>query len=116
MTLHYLLVRDQEPELRRRMKELAQTRIRYGYRRHCVAQTRRLAMGGQAVPSHLYREVELQLRLITLPKRHKMAAQRRQRHAATRLRSGEVCSMDFVADQFCNGGKSRILTMVDVFV
>lgn len=30
-TLYYLPVRDARPELRRRMKELAQTRIRYGY-------------------------------------------------------------------------------------
>jgi len=111
-TLYYLPVRDARPELRRRMKELAQTRIRYGYRRLHVLLKREGWQLGRKQCYRIYREEELQLRS-KLPKRRKMVVQRRQRFAATR--PGEVWSMDFVADQFGNGGKFRILTVVDIF-
>lgn len=111
-TLYYLPVRDPRPELRRRMKELAQIRIRYCYRRLHVLLKREGWQLGRKQCYRIYREEELQLRS-KLPKRRKMVVQRRQRHAATR--QGEVWSMDFVADQFGSGGKFRILTVVDVF-
>ncbi len=111
-TLYYQPVRDPRPELRLRMKELAQTRIRYGYRRLHVLLKREGWQLGRKQCYRIYREEELQLRS-KLPKRRKMVIQRRQRFAATR--PGEVWSMDFVADQFGNGGKFRILTVVDVF-
>lgn len=111
-TLYYLPVRDPRPELRRRMKELAQTRIRYGYRRLHVLLKREGWQLGRKQCYRIYREEELQLRS-KLPKRRKMVVQRRQRFAATR--PGEVWSMDFVADQFGNGGKFRILAVVDIF-
>ena len=61
-TLYYLPVRDARPELRRRMKELAQTRIRYGYRRLHVLLKREGWQLGRKQCYRIYREEELQLR------------------------------------------------------
>jgi putative transposase len=60
----------------------------------------------------LYSEEQLQLRS-KLPRRRKMIVQRAQRIRPSR--AGEAWAMDFVSDQMADGGKFRILTVVDVY-
>jgi len=94
------------------MKEIANTRTRFGYRRVHVMLKREGWQVGRSQAYRLYREEQLQLRS-KLPKRRKMVVQRQQRIQASA--PGQVWTMDFVADEFGNGEKFRMLTVVDVF-
>ena len=98
--------------LEKRMKEICETRVRYGYRRGHVL----LRREGWAVnvkrTRRMYNELGLQLRSKT-PKRRVKAALRADRTPPSR--SNEVWAMDFVHDQLATGGKLRILTEIDTF-
>ena len=104
--------KDRREGLRLRMKEIANTRIRFGYRRVHVMLKREGWQVGQSQAYRLYREEQLQLRS-KLPKRRKMVVQRQQRIQASA--PGQVWTMDFVADKVGNGEKFRMLTVVVVF-
>ena len=104
--------KDRREGLRLRMKEIANTRIRFGYRRVHVMLKREGWQLGRSQAYRIYREEQLQLRS-KLPKRRKMVVQRQQRVQARA--PGEVWTIDFVADEFGEGGKFRMLTVVDVF-
>jgi putative transposase len=109
---YYRSVKDPRHDLRARMRELAQARIRYGYRRIHVLLKRDGWRLGKNQMYRLYREEQLQLRS-KLPKRRKMVVVRRER---VRPRApNEVWSLDFVSDQLANGTRFRALTVVDVF-
>lgn len=109
---YYKSRKDRREDLRSRMRDIANTRVRYGYRRIHVLLRREGWALGRSQAYRLYCEEQLQLRS-KLPKRRKMAVQRRQRAAATA--ANDAWTMDFVADQFSTGHKFRILTVVDVF-
>ena len=98
--------------LTERIKAIAATRVRYGYRRIQVL----LRREGWAVNIkrvyRLYREMGLQLRNKT-PKRRVKAKLRENRQSATRV--NETWAMDFVHDQLATGRKLRVLTIVDTF-
>jgi len=94
------------------MKELAQTRVRYGYRRLQVLLQREGWTVGKNLAYRLYTEEGLQLRS-KRPRRRKMAVTRRERYVPTR--PNQAWSMDFVSDQLTNGTRIRALTIVDVF-
>lgn len=94
------------------MRDIAQTRVRYGYRRVHVLLKREGWRVSRNRVYRLYAEEQLQLRS-KLPKRRKMVVSRRQRCAPTR--PNEVWSLDFVADQLADGTRLRALTVVDVF-
>jgi putative transposase len=112
-SVHYYRSRkDPRLGLRARMREIAQTRIRYGYRRIHVLLRREEWRAGKHLVYRLYCEEKLQLRC-KRPKRRKMAVARRERLQARRL--NEVWAVDFVADQLVNGSRFRALTVVDVF-
>ena len=111
-TYHYRSRRAGQAELTERIKEIAATRVRYGYRRIHVLLRRD---GWQVNPKRvyrLYRELGLQLRNKT-PKRRVKAKLRDDRRPATR--SNETWAMDFVHDQLATGKKIRVLTVVDTF-
>jgi len=109
---YYCSSKDPQFALRARLRELAQVRIRYGYRRlHVLLRREGWAVGKKRV-YRLYCEEALQLRS-KLPRRRRMAVTRRERYAPTR--PGQAWSLDFVADQLVNGQRFRILTVVDVF-
>lgn len=102
--------RDPEIALRMRLRELAETRVRYGYRRLHVLLQRE---GWQANHKKIYRiygEEGLSIRTRS-PKRRR----------ASRYRSGrsEICAvndcwaMDFVSDRLYDVRPFRILTIVD---
>jgi putative transposase len=107
-TYHYRSRRAGQAELIERIKEIAATRVRYGYRRIHVLLRRD---GWRVNPKRvyrLYRELGLQLRNKT-PKRRVKAKLRDDR------RANETWAMDFVHDQLATGRKLRVLTIVDTF-
>ncbi|WP_420796208.1 IS3 family transposase [Burkholderia gladioli] len=109
---YYRSVKDPRPELRSRMREIAYTRVRYGYRRVHVLLRREGWQLGRNQAYRLYCEEQLQLRS-KLPKRRKMVVTRMAKIVP--VKPNDAWSMDFVADQLADGSKFRTLTVVDVF-
>ena len=111
-TYHYRSRRTGQAQLTERIKEIAATRVRYGYRRiHVLLRREGWRVNAKRV-YWLYREMGLQLRHKT-PKRRVKAKLREDRRPATR--SNETWAMDFVHDQLATGTKLRVLTIVDTF-
>ena len=104
--------RDPRLELRQRMHEIAQTRIRYGYRRIQIMLRREGWPISRNLVYRLYREEGLALRS-QRPRRRKMVVHREARVKPSR--PNQVWSLDFVHDQLSGGQKFRILTVVDVY-
>ncbi|MGH9917414.1 MAG: IS3 family transposase, partial [Nitrososphaerales archaeon] len=97
--------------LRQRVRDLAHTRVRFGYRRILMLLKRE---GWDVGKNRLYRvyiEENLALRR-KRPWRHVSAAHRLERRPATT--PNEVWGMDFVADQLADGRRIRALTVVDL--
>jgi putative transposase len=104
--------RDPRLELRQRMHEIAQTRIRYGYRRIQIMLRREGWPISRNLVYRLYREEGLALRS-KRPRRRKMVVHREARIKPSR--PNQAWSLDFVHDQLSGGQKFRILTVVDVY-
>jgi putative transposase len=98
--------------LRKRIREIAETRVRYGYRRIHVLLRREGWKINHKRTYRLYCEEDLQMRSKT-PKRRVSAKLREDRRPASA--PGEVWAMDFLADQLFNGQRIRVLTIVDNF-
>ena len=111
-TYRYRRHRDSRTALRQRINELAQTRVRYGYRKIRVLLTREGWAVGKQLVYRLYREEGLTLRHRP-PRRRKAAAVRGHRAPVTR--PNDAWTLDFVADQLANGHRIRALTVVDVW-
>ncbi len=109
---HYKSRRPGQAVLEQRIKEICQTRVRYGYRRVHVLLCREGWRLNHKKTYRLYREMGLQLRNKT-PKRRVKAKLREDRKVATR--PNETWAMDFVHDQLATGRKIRVLTVVDTF-
>lgn len=109
---YYRSRKDPKTALRHRMRELAEVRIRYGYRRLHVLLRREGWTLGKDQTYRLYTEESLQLRS-KRPRRRKMAVARRERYVPKR--PNQAWSMDFVADQLVDGTRFRALTIVDVY-
>lgn len=98
------------------MRELAQVRVRDGYRRLHVLLKREGWELGRNQTYRLYCKKQVQLRS-KRPKRRKMAVSRVSRVSRITPRSAnEAWSMDVVADQLADGSKFRSLTIVGVFM
>jgi putative transposase len=104
----------QEPRtaLRLRIREIAQTRVRYGYRKIRVLLNREGWKVGKKLVYRLYREEGLILRHKPR-KRRRASLHRRERFRPTA--PNQVWSLDFVADQLADGRRFRALTILDVF-
>jgi putative transposase len=95
-----------------RIREIAQTRVRYGYRKILVLLRREGWEVGKSLMQRLYGEEGLGLK--QRPKRRRRAAE----HARERVRvteANQVWSLDFMADQLTDGRRFRVLTIVDVY-
>src|SRR5215813_2238591 len=103
--------RDPQTELRVRLRDLASTRIRYGYRRLTVLLRREGWHVNTKRVYRLYREEGLELRI---KRRAKRAAQARIRLTEARY-ANQRWSMDFVSDRLVDGRWFRILTVVDQY-
>jgi len=98
--------------LEARIKEICQTRVRYGYRRIHVMLQRDGWKVNQKKVRRIYNELGLQLRNKT-PKRRVKAKLRDDRQEA--VQPNETWAMDFVHDQLATGKKIRVLTVDDTF-
>lgn len=93
-----------------RIKEIAATRVHYGYRRVHVMRKREGWPDNHKRVYRLYQAEGLSLRL-KRPKRNKSARLRQPKQMATTI--NEIWSMDFVADELFDGRRLRALTVVD---
>jgi putative transposase len=110
-TLRYQSRKVFDEVLRHRLRELAGTHVRYGYRRLTVLLRREGWRVNAKRIYRLYREEEL---LVRTKQRRKMA--RRQRvSSGIAVRPNHCWSMDFVSDKLADGRSFRILTVVDQF-
>ncbi len=111
-TYQYRSRRDPRTALRQRLRELTQSRVRYGYRKILVWLKREGWNVGKKLVYRLYQEEGLALRPRSV-RRHKAVVTRRELVRLTR--PNEVWSLDFVADQLADGRRFRALTVLDVF-
>ena len=110
-TLRYIAQRDPQQALRRRRRELAAVRVRFGYRRLTVLLRREGWRVNAKRVWRLYREEGLTVRTT---RRKKLAGRARvppSRATAPQQR----WSMDFVHDRLVDGRPVRILTAIDQF-
>jgi putative transposase len=98
--------------LRKRMREIAETRVRYGCRRIFTLLRREGWRDNHKRVHRLYRLEGLNLRS-KRPHRKRAAAHRLDRPELSSIH--QCWSMDFVADQLFDGRKIRALTVVDNF-
>ena len=109
---HYKSRRPEQAGLERRIREICETRVRYGYRRvHVLLEREGWAVNIKKT-YRIYRELGMQLRRKT-PKRRVKAKLREDRGVA--IGPNDVWAMDFVHDQLATGKKLRVLTIVDTF-
>jgi putative transposase len=110
-TMNHRSRRDPQTALKLRLRELAATRVRFGYRRLTVM----LRREGWAVNAkRIYRLYTADGLAVRTKVRKKIARRTRvPSHSATR--PNEKWSMDFVAARLLDGRWFRVLTVVDQF-
>ena len=96
--------------IRARIKEIAETRVRYGFERIHVLLRREGWRDNHKRTYRIYKEEGLNLRS-KRPRRNKAAAHREKHPLLTS--ANECWSMDFVADALFDGRRFRALTIVD---
>lgn len=106
----YQSVRQEATALVMRIREIANTRVHYGYRRVHVMLKREGWQDNVKRVYRLYQEQGLSLRM-KRPKRNKSARLRQPKHVVTAM--NQIWSMDFVADALFDGRTLRALTVVD---
>ena len=111
MTLRYEHHRDPQEALRVRLRELAGSRVRYGYRRLTVLLKRE---GWQVNAKRIYR-LYTEEGLIVRTQKRRERAQRQRVPLGQAVRPNQKWSMDFVAQRLPDGRWIRVLTVVDQF-
>ena len=111
-TYRYEGRQEQWTELRMRMREIAQTRVRYGYRMIRVLLNREGWKVGKDLVYRLYKEEGLGLRKRPAGRR-RAVVHRQERFRPTG--PNQVWAMDFVSDQLCDGRRFRSLMIVDIY-
>ena len=110
-SVRYKSRRPDDAELRKAMKQVAQERRRFGYRRvHIMLQREGWHVNHKKI-KRLYREENLMVRKRSGRKR--ALGTRRPMHVPER--TNERWSLDFVSDAFTDGRKFRVLAIVDDF-
>jgi putative transposase len=111
MTLRYEHHRDPQDALRVRLRELAGSRVRYGYRRLTVLLKRE---GWEVNAKRIYR-IYTEEGLIVRTQKRKERAQRQRLPLGQAVRPNHKWSMDFVAQRLPDARWIRVLTVVDQF-
>jgi putative transposase len=111
MTSRYLQHRDPQEALRVRLRELAGSRVRYGYRRLTVL----LRCEGWEVNAKRIYRIYLEEGLIVRTQKRRERAQRQRVPLGQAVRPNQRWSMDFVAQRLPDGRWIRVLTVVDQF-
>jgi putative transposase len=111
-TYHYRSIRPSQMPLRQRIREIALTHARYGYRRvHIVLEREGWKVNVKRV-QRLYCLEGLQMRLKP-PRRRVMAKLRSDRNNATG--PGQVWAMDWMYDELFDGRRIWVLTVIDTW-
>ena len=110
-TLRYEHHRDPQDALRVRLRELAGSRVRYGYRRLTVMLRRE---GWEVNAKRIYR-LYTEEGLIVRTQKRRQRAQRQRIPSGQAIRPNQKWSMDFVAQRLADGRWIRVLTVVDQF-
>jgi putative transposase len=110
-TNRYQSRRDPQTGLRMRLRELAGSRTRYGYRRLTVLLRRE---GWVVNAKRVYRLYRAEQRQVQTKKRTKRTVQLRV-SLSEATRPNQRWSMDFVSDRLADGRWFRILTVVDQY-
>ena len=110
-TLRYQPEPDADEALRKRMKEIAEQRKRFGCRRLHVMLKREGLVVNHKRTERIYREEKLLLRV---RRRKKLASQGRV-EIAKAGRANELWAMDFLHDAMYNGKKLRFLPIIDTY-
>jgi len=110
-TLRYQSRKVFDEVLRRRLREIAGTHVRYGYRRLTVLLRRE---GWHVNAKRIYRLYREEGLIVRTKQRRKMA-RRRPVSTGVAVRPNHCWSMDFVSDKLADGRPFRILTVVDQF-
>lgn len=109
-TVRYVSVKPPQDALRRRLRELAETRVAYGYRRlHVLLRREGWPVNAKRV-YRLYKEEGLAMRK-KVPRRRVACVKREV--LPTAEKKNQRWSMDFVSDQLFDGRRFRTLTLVD---
>ena len=103
--------RPEEESLRRRLRELAAVRPRFGYRRLHVLLRREGVIVNHKRVERLYREEGLAVRR----RRRKRVARDGRGRAAVPERPNQQWGIDFVSDALAWGRRIRLFTVVDIF-
>jgi putative transposase len=109
MTMRYEVVRQDDPVLRERLKELAKVRRRFGYRRLHVFLRREGHEVNYKRLFRIYREDQLHVRRRGGRKR----AMGTRAPMVLPVMPNQRWSLDFVSDQLTDGRRFRIMTVVD---
>jgi putative transposase len=112
-TYRYQSHQKEWTELRARIREIARSRVRYGYRKILVLLRREGWQVGKHLVYRLYQEEGLALK--KRPQRRKKAVRHREERFVARA-PDQAWSQDFVAGQLKDGRRFRALTIVDVFI
>lgn len=107
----YTSVRGGDTYVRRRMRELAGSRPRYGYRRLRVLLAREGVRVGKDRMLRIYREEGLLIRCKTRPKR----ASHIRVPLPAPSEAGKRWCMDFMHDRLADGRKYRTFNVLDIF-
>jgi len=111
-TYHYRSRRPEQAALRKRIREIAETRTRYGYRRiHVLLRREGWPINAKRV-YRLYKLEKLQMRHKP-PRRRVSAKLRADRRPA--IAPNDCWSMDWMYDELFDGRRLWILTIVDNF-
>ena len=111
-TYRYRSCLDPRTELRMRIREIAQARVRYGYRKIRVLLNREGWDVGKYLVYRLYKEEGLTLKRMKPAGKRKASRTREDRIKPTA--PNEAWSIYFVMDQLQDGTRFRALTIVDV--
>jgi putative transposase len=109
MTMRYEAIRQDDPVLRERLKDLAKVRRRFGYRRLHVFLRREGHEVNHKRLFRIYREEQLHVRRRGGRKR----AMGTRAPMVLPLMPNQRWSLDFVSDQLTDGRRFRIMTVVD---
>ena len=109
MTMRYEAVRQNDPVLRERLKELAKVRRRFGYRRLHVFLRRE---GHEVNHKRLFR-ISREERLHVRRRGGRKRAMGTRAPMVLPMMPNQRWSLDFVSDQLTDGRRFRIMTVVD---
>jgi putative transposase len=110
-TFRYRSTKDPQEALRQRLRELAASRVRYGYRRLTVLLRRE---GWKVNAKRIYR-LYCQEGLIVRTKKRKKAASHPRVPQGVASGPNQRWSMDFIHDRLADGRAFRVLTVVDQY-